>query len=820
MGIPTRVGNLCYAFAAAREGHSALGISRMRSARSLLAGGAWTLVTALVAASQTQPFRGVVRTADNDPVKREEVQIEGVSKYVTGDSGEFAFPPSPLLQVESEVTFHVTHWVVVYPCELRNGRTFLPPATRLIQLKVLRPRDPRLKSLASDLCILGCLLQEEASHFEPKRGQTGGPSGSLPNPKTPDWAEQKKPASTRGLEADEVGHSRVLQVAYVVRTGRNPYQRSMPQVASTARPNENRFLARKARELGFTNAELAAAINEWAKSVEDPYERGLAALHEFRYAEASRDISQSLTLAKGNITERYVPLARAEYEQGHYPAAESALRQALAVHRRDPIVLNLLALVLATQAKYADAEPYYKRALEVTREVNGPGNPDFAAILVNLAELCRAERRYSEAKPLYNQALKIQEKTLGAGDPDMATSLNGLGLLYYDQGDGVEAERLYKQALEIDKRNMASERPQDVAATLDNLAELYRAAELFSDAEPLYKQALDVILKGLGPDHPDVARVMNNWALLNHAQGNDAEAEKKYRQALSIEQKALPANHPFIAKTLDNLAELYRANNRYSQAEPLYKQALAIAKQTPDRLQMATYLGHLAVLYDAQRKYSQAEPLYHQALSIDEQGMRPDDPELAVALGNLGFVYKEEGKYNEAEPLLRRAWDIQSKALNPDDPALLATAQNLAATLMQLGRRREAKVYADQAARILLDLGAARAHEQGNDAEAEALFKRALESAENSLGREDSEVARELNNVAVADTALGKDADAEPLFRQALKIEEKTRGMQDPHVGEIAKNLAAVLRRMGRGAEAQVYEDLAAKAGAGSARQP
>jgi len=81
-------------------------------------------------------------------------------------------------------------------------------------------------------------------------------------------------------------------------------------------------------------------------------------------------------------------------------------------------------------------------------------------------------------------------------------------------------------------------------------------------------------------------------------------------------------------------------------------------------------------------------------------------------------------------------------------------------------------------------------------------------------------VARELNNVAVADTTLGKDADAEPLFRQALKIEEKTRGMQDPHVGEIAKNLAAVLRRMGRGAEAQVYEDLAAKAGAGSARQP
>ena len=84
------------------------------------------------------------------------------------------------------------------------------------------------------------------------------------------------------------------------------------------------FLARKAKELGFSVEELKAAIAEWAKSVEDPYEKGLAALHELRYAEASQYISASIPSPPGAFLERYVPLARAEYEQGHLPAAESA----------------------------------------------------------------------------------------------------------------------------------------------------------------------------------------------------------------------------------------------------------------------------------------------------------------------------------------------------------------------------------------------------------------------------------------------------------------------------------------------------------------
>ena len=207
-------------------------------------------------------------------------------------------------------------------------------------------------------------------------------------------------------------------------------------------PERYEFLARKAEELGFSVQELASAIDAWTKSVEDLYDKGLAALYEGRYAEASAYIKKSIASTGGDVLRRYVPLARAEYEQGHYPAAESALRKVLAVHNDDPIVLNNLGLALEAQAEYGEAEPLYQRALKIDEKALGPEHPDVARDLNNLAELYREQGKYAEAEPLYRRALKIDEKALGPEHPDVATDLNNLALLYDDQGKYAEAEPL------------------------------------------------------------------------------------------------------------------------------------------------------------------------------------------------------------------------------------------------------------------------------------------------------------------------------------------------------------------------------------------
>jgi len=72
-------------------------------------------------------------------------------------------------------------------------------------------------------------------------------------------------------------------------------------------------------------------------------------------------------------------------------------------------------------------------------------------------------------------------------------------------------------------------------------------------------------------------------------------------------------------------------------------------------------------------------------------------------------------------------------------------------------------------------------------------------------------VARRLNCLASAYAGEGKKAEAEPLYRRALEIDEKALGPDHPKVAVIAENPARTLRKLGRDQEAKVYEEQAAK---------
>lgn len=775
-----------------------------------LAGGLCAILVSVPLAGkpQTRHISGSVHDGNDQGVAQTEVRIDGAGADTTTDSGEFKFPFLPPLKVGFAVTFRVKGWVIIDPCMRARGRIYLPdPDAETVSITVLRPGDRGLLSGHS----IGCIVEEEATHFEAKPASAQSPRSSLQDEMVPTFAGRGEPEAP-GVRTSSPGTARIVAAAYRMDFFPSPSATLSPPGSEKTPPEASSFLASQAKELGFTAEQLTAAMDQWARTTEDVYQKGLAALYERRYPEASEFISASIPSPPGRFVERYVPLARAEYEQGHYTAAESGLRKVLAIHEDDPVILNLLGLVLAAQARYADSEPFYKRALEVDRGIHGPDHPDVAAIIGNLANLYRTQHRYAEAEPLYEQALKIQKQALGPDDPDVATSLNGLALVYHAQGRDAEAIELYEQAAAIDGKAMDSEPPQDVAATLCNLADLYRAHAMYERAEVLLKRAEEIVLKGLGPQHPAVARVENFWGLLYHSEGKESDAASTYMLALAIAKHALGPEHPFVATILDNLGEVYRTEGEYSDAEPLYQQALEIAKKTePDQLEMGTYLNHLAVLYHAQGDYPKAESFYRQALAIDEKLMKPDDPDLAVALGNVGLIYKDEEKYADAEPLLRSALAINEKVLGPDDRALFANLEVLAYTLSRLNRPREAKVYEDRMKRILLNVQAFQAHEKGDDARAESLYRSAVASAEKSSGPRDPEVARELSNLGVVLHAEGKDAEAESALQRALAVQEGALGPQDPKVATILENLASVLGKLGRDAEAKTYKERAAR---------
>ena len=106
-------------------------------------------------------------------------------------------------------------------------------------------------------------------------------------------------------------------------------------------------------------------------------------------------------------------------------------------------------MLYQTTGRYADAEPLYKRALEIDEKVYGKEHPSVATRLVNLADLYRTTGRYAEGEPLFTRALKILEKVHGEEHPSVAACLNNLALLYETTGRYAEAEPLFTRALSI-----------------------------------------------------------------------------------------------------------------------------------------------------------------------------------------------------------------------------------------------------------------------------------------------------------------------------------------------------------------------------------
>ncbi len=73
--------------------------------------------------------------------------------------------------------------------------------------------------------------------------------------------------------------------------------------------------------------------------------------------------------------------------------------------------------------KYAEAEPFAQKALELGKDEFGTDHPTYADLVYNLAGLYESQDRYSEAEPLHKRAQAIYEKALGPDHPHVAASL-------------------------------------------------------------------------------------------------------------------------------------------------------------------------------------------------------------------------------------------------------------------------------------------------------------------------------------------------------------------------------------------------------------
>ena len=93
--------------------------------------------------------------------------------------------------------------------------------------------------------------------------------------------------------------------------------------------------------------------------------------------------------------------------------------------------------------------------------------------------------------------------------------------------------------------------------------------------------------------------------------------------------------------------------------------------------------------------------------------------------------------------------------------------------------------------------------DMGRHAEAEPLFRRALEGNEAALGPEHPSTLGSVNNLGSLYLGMGRHAEAEPLYRRALEGKEAALGPEHPETLLSVGNLGILYRDMGRHAEAE-----------------
>jgi CHAT domain-containing protein/Tfp pilus assembly protein PilF len=403
--------------------------------------------------------------------------------------------------------------------------------------------------------------------------------------------------------------------------------------------------------------------------------------------------------------------------------------------------LHLQAAALYSEGHYTEAEPLFKRVLEIDETEFGPDHAKIATDLENLADLYRVQGRAAEAGPLYDRSLAIREKTLGSEHVQVADILNKQGMLSFAQGRYAEAEQAFKRALAIKEKQLGPDHP-DVATILVNLALAYGAQGRYAEAAPLNERALAIKEKQLGPDSPDVAVGLNSQAMMYFAQGRYGEAEQAFKRALAIKEKQLGPDHPDVAAILNNLALTYIRQTRYAEAEPALKRVLAIKEKElgPTHSDVATVLNNLANLYDLQGRYGDAEELFRRTLAIKEEALGPDHPDVATALYNLALFYKQQGRVAAALPAITRAVAIMAKHLS------VSSAQRVEITDAE--RRADRAYFVDY---IAIAASATGAEPTERNATATETFRVAQLAQASSAGRA---LARMTARFAAGGTAL------------------------------------------------------------------
>jgi TonB family protein len=189
----------------------------------------------------------------------------------------------------------------------------------------------------------------------------------------------------------------------------------------------------------------------------------------------------------------------------------------------------------------------------VPADAHDSPQPDLATLL-RLGALKLETGNDAEAEEFFRKALEIGDRTVGPDHPDMILLINDLTRIYLKQSAYASAEPLLLRLLEM-KRSKGEDHPE-VATVMASLATVRQALGRHESAEQLWRRVLEIRERTLAPNHFAIATALEHFGEACSARGKIRDALAAFQRAHTIRERTLGSDHSSLRASRERIADL------------------------------------------------------------------------------------------------------------------------------------------------------------------------------------------------------------------------------------------------------------------------
>ena len=249
-------------------------------------------------------------------------------------------------------------------------------------------------------------------------------------------------------------------------------------------------------------------------------------------------------------------MGQSAYAMGKYVFAEKRLKSAQGFFEKSyrTSELNYMktiasrGLLYTTTGRFALADEYTAKALQLREEKLGNTNMAVAASLNNYAVLHYNLGKYNESEKEFNDAIAVIKTNKLQEAMPYAIVLNNQAMLYQSMGNYEAAVKVLLQAMTLSAK-LESAKARNQLKFLSNLALLYQQMGKYTEAEKIYLE-LD---KKLDKGKPEQANLLNNYAILSLLMKKEDKVETMLKQSAGIYKSSMGESSPAYAKVISDL---------------------------------------------------------------------------------------------------------------------------------------------------------------------------------------------------------------------------------------------------------------------------